>query len=63
MSGYRDSSSTQTTEPEATAEELARKQAEEDEKVKKDLANLSQETKDLLKAQASSAKSNRGREG
>jgi hypothetical protein len=63
MSGKRDSSSTQTTEPEGTAEEVAKKKEEEDEQVKRDLDNLPQETKDLMKARASSAKSNRQKEG
>ena len=59
----RDSSSTQTTQPEPTAEELQRKKEEEDKTVADAIRNLSEQQKAFLTQQGSSAKDKRAKGG
>ena len=64
MSDKHVSTETKSTEPEYTeqeVEDLEKERKEEEERQKKKIDNLDNETKELLRKQASSARSNRGR--
>ena len=62
MSGNRESSSTQTTQPEPTSEELAKQKEEADKEVEDAIMALPEDTKTALEKAGSSAREKRGKQ-